>query len=62
MKLVVGSICLLFSIVLFPLFALGSLTLLFLIALSIESLHSLTGAAKRMDESASRTLAMRIRH
>jgi hypothetical protein len=63
MKLVVGSVCILSSIVLFPLFAIGTIASLFAIALGIESLHSLTGAAaKRIDDSAARAMAMHICH
>ncbi len=63
MKLVVGSVCILCSIALFPLFAIAALASLFLTALSAEILHSLNGAAaQRIDDSAARAMAMHICH
>ena len=61
MKLVVGSAYMLFSMVIFPLFAFGTVAVLFLVALGAESIGSLSGAAlKRSHERAARTMAMHI--
>ncbi len=63
MKLVVGSVCMLVSMAIFPLFAIGGAAALFVIALGMESIRSLTGAAaKRVDYSTARTMAMHICH
>lgn len=57
----VSVICLLCSMVLFPLFAIGGLVALLLLAVGAETLRVLTGAgSKHIDLSAARAAAMRI--
>jgi hypothetical protein len=57
----VSAICLLCSMVLFPLFALGGLAALFILAAGAETLRVLTGeGTKHLDLSAARAAAMRI--
>jgi hypothetical protein len=56
----VSAGCVLCSMVLFPVFAVGGFAALFLLALGAELL-SLTGAAaKRIDDAAARAAAMRM--
>jgi hypothetical protein len=56
-----SAACLLCSMVLFPLFALGGLTALLLLAAGNETLRILMGeGTKRIDLSAARAAAMRI--
>ena len=51
----ISAICLFCSMLLFPLFFLGSMTVLFLTAAAAEMLSLLTGEASKADLSTTRT-------
>jgi hypothetical protein len=58
---VVSAVCLLCSMVLFPLFALGGIVALLFLAAGAETVRILTGTgSKHVDHSAARAAATRI--
>jgi hypothetical protein len=61
LRMIVSAICLLCSMILFPLFALGGIVALLVLAAGAETLRVLTGhGSKNVDNSSARDAAMRI--